>query len=178
MKMKTCDEILVEKDMPISKGEGSVRPTLKQDNHALISMMRETKIFKDEEIKIAEELLQEYLRTQNPTDYRFYSYVTKEGEVCGFACFGSTHITKSTYDFYWLVVSPSNQRKGVGTNLLKFVEQTIINEGGKLILVETSSIDSYAAARRFYEYNGYRQLAKIHAYYDVNDDLVIYGKYF
>ena len=150
---------------------------MSKDTQALLTMLETTEVFKDEEIRIAEELLEDYLNTQNPTDYRFYSYESENGKIDGFACFGATHISKGTYDFFWLVVDPKKQRSGIGIELMIFIEEIIRKEQGRLIIVETSSVELYKPARKFYEKNGYQLLARIKDYYNIDDDLIIYGKY-
>ena len=46
----------------------------------------------------------------------------------------------------------------------------------RLVVVETSSREDYAATRAFYERRGYGRVAAIPAYYAPGDDLVIYLK--
>ena len=94
----------------------------------------------------------------------------------GYACWGPTPGTQGTYDLYWIVVDPTWQGKGVGTQLLDAVERALLAAGGRLIVVETSSRDDYAPTRTFYERRGYAQAARLRGYYAPADDLVIYLK--
>ena len=94
----------------------------------------------------------------------------------GYACWGPTPGTQGTYDLYWIVVDPTWQGKGVGTQLLDAVEQALLAAGGRLIVVETSSRADYAPTRAFYERRGYTPAARLRGYYAPADDLMIYLK--
>ena len=154
-----------------------IRLTSAEDKSTILNILKETSIFKQEEIRIADELIDTFLSSPENPDYQFYSWVDSSDSVSGFLCFGTTHIAKGTYDLYWLVVSPRSQGKGVGRDMLLFVEDKVRQERGRLIIVETSSTDDYNTARRFYRKNGFDQVGNIKDYYVPGDDLVIYAKY-
>jgi hypothetical protein len=48
--------------------------------------------------------------------------------------------------------------------------------GGRLLLIETSDVPVYAAARRLYETGGYRCEAIVHDFYGPSDSLLIFSK--
>jgi ribosomal protein S18 acetylase RimI-like enzyme len=64
----------------------------------------------------------------------------------------------------------------VGHALLSEVEREVRSRGGRLLLVETSSMPTYARARHLYETSGYRREAVVRNFYARGDDLVIYVK--
>jgi GNAT superfamily N-acetyltransferase len=119
------------------------------------------------------ELLDESLAGDD--DYRFLGAYS-DHELVGYACWGPTPGTRGTYDLYWVVVDAAWQGKGVGTRLLRAVEDRLTTAGARLIVVETSSLPDYAATRAFYERRGYTQAATLPGYYTPDDDLVIYLK--
>ena len=47
-------------------------------------------------------------------------------DLVGYACWGPTPGTQGTYDLYWIVVDPTWQGKGVGTQLLDAVERALL----------------------------------------------------
>jgi ribosomal protein S18 acetylase RimI-like enzyme len=57
-------------------------------------------------------------------------------------------------------------------------EQTITAEGGRLVVVETSSRADYAPTRAFYRRLGYQARAVIPGYYAPEDDLIVFTRYF
>ncbi len=94
----------------------------------------------------------------------------------GYACYGPTPLTQGVYDLYWIVVDPAAQRKGFGRYLLEYVERDIIKRGGRMLLIETSSQETYGATIRFYERNGYQLMARIKNYYRIGDDKLVFSK--
>jgi len=151
----------------------SLRPVGRAQRAPLERLTRATGLFRPEEVALAVELLDESLAGDD--DYRFLGAYADDGLV-GYACWGPTPGTQGTYDLYWIVVDPTWQGKGVGTQLLDAVERSLLAASGRLIVVETSSRDDYAPTRTFYERRGYAQAARLRGYYAPADDLVIYLK--
>jgi len=60
--------------------------------------------------------------------------------------------------------------------LMKFTEEEIARRGGKLLLIETSSQETYGGTIQFYERTGYQLVGKIPEYYKVGDDKLIFAK--
>jgi D-alanine-D-alanine ligase len=141
----------------------------------IISVTREARVFNDEEIAAVEELIGDYTAHGDTSAYHFLSY-RQDGRVVGFACYGPRSLTQGTFDLYWICSAPSAQRKGVGSALLLQTEQAIRAMGGRLVMVETSSLPEYEPARRFYESHGYRREAVIADFYAEGDSLVLYSK--
>src|SRR5207247_8017746 len=90
--------------------------------------------------------------------------------LVGYACWGPTPGTTGTFDLYWIVVDPVRQREGVGTRLMRAVEEKLTTDQGRLIVVETSSRADYAPTRAFYERRGYTQAARLPRYYATCDE--------
>jgi ribosomal protein S18 acetylase RimI-like enzyme len=119
------------------------------------------------------ELLDESLAGDD--DYRFLGAYADD-ELVGYTCWGPTPGTRGTYDLYWVVVDAVWQGRGVGTQLLRAVEDRLMTTDARLLVVETSSLPAYAATRAFYERRGYTRAATLPGYYAPDDDLVIYLK--
>lgn len=137
-------------------------------------LTRGTGLFRDSEVETAVELFD---ASAGDPDYRFVGAFEQEGEeLVGYACWGPTPGTEATWDLYWIVVERARQGAGIGTHLLREVERRLTAEGGRLVVVETSSRADYRATREFYQARGYTRAATIPGYYAPGDDLVIYTK--
>jgi ribosomal protein S18 acetylase RimI-like enzyme len=64
----------------------------------------------------------------------------------------------------------------VGKRLMKFAEEEIARRGGRMLLVETSSQETYGGTIQFYEKTGYELVGKIKEYYKPGDDKLIFMK--
>jgi ribosomal protein S18 acetylase RimI-like enzyme len=79
---------------------------------------------------------------------------------------------------YWIAVDKSKHRGGVGKRLLKFSEEEVVRRGGKMLLIETSSQETYGGTIQFYERTGYALVGRIPEYYKAGDDKLIFAKRF
>lgn len=153
-----------------------IRRLIEDDREKIELMLRETKNFSEEEIKIAIELIDVYNKDSEQKDYELF--VDEEGEeLRGYVCIGPRPMTVGTFDLYWIAVNPNVQSKGIGSGLIKYVERYIKSKAGRLIIIETSGKPSYEKERKFYEKNSYSELVSIRDFYREGDSLVIYGKY-
>jgi ribosomal protein S18 acetylase RimI-like enzyme len=74
------------------------------------------------------------------------------------------------------VVDPADQGKGFGRILIEHVEQEVVRRGGRMLLIETSSQETYGATIRFYERSGYELVARIKNFYRIGDDKLVFSK--
>lgn len=155
---------------------GRIRPLGRPDREPLLAILQETHVFSGEEIDVAMELIDAVLDRPGQRDYIVFVY-EEGGRVLGYYCVGPTPATASTYDLYWIAVSPAVHGQGVGTALNDHLESLVRSRGGRLIIVETSSRSDYDPTRAFYRRRRYQELARIRDYYHPSDDLVIFGKY-
>jgi len=148
-----------------------------EDRQKIEDILRDTNNFNDVEISVAMELVDIYLKDSNQKDYEIFVDEEPSGFINGYVCIGPRPLTKSTYDLYWIAVNPSVQSKGIGSKLVKYIEDYIRSKNGNLILIETSGKPSYEKERKFYEKNNYKKVTEIKDFYDKGDDLIIYCKY-
>lgn len=153
-----------------------IRYLIEEDREKIRKILVETDNFTGDEINIALELIDIYIKDKEQKDYEIF-VDEKEGKVLGYICIGPRPLTEGTYDLYWIAVNPEIQSKGIGSSLINFMEEHLKRKNGRLILIETSGKESYEKERRFYEKNSYKELVNIKDFYKVNDSLVIYGKY-
>lgn len=156
-----------------------IRPLLPADRDGVIRILENAGNFTVDEVATALELIDEWLEMGEESGYLTY-VLDSVGEdsvgVLGYVCFGPTPLTEWTYDVYWIAVDKSKHRGGVGKRLLKFAEEEVQRRGGRLLLIETSSQETYGGTIQFYERTGYEQVGKIEDYYKADDDKLIFAK--
>lgn len=157
-----------------------IRKLIESDREKIKEILADTNNFNEDEIRIALELVDIHIKEKNQKDYEiFVDAVGDEAdELRGYVCIGPRPLTEGTYDLYWIAVNPKVQSKGVGSGLVRFIEDYLTKKKARLILIETSGKDSYEKERKFYEKNLYRELVNIKDFYKIGDSLIIYGKYF
>ncbi|MDR1744945.1 MAG: GNAT family N-acetyltransferase [Planctomycetota bacterium] len=148
---------------------------LPSDALAVRSMAAGTGFFRQDEVDVAVELVEERLAKGHESGYCFY-FIDLDGVPAGYVCYGSTPCTIGSFDLYWIVVARENQGKGLGLELMRMAENAARNMGGRNMYVETSGKELYRPTRAFYEKAGYVQAALLPDFYDVGDDKIIYQK--
>ena len=147
-----------------------------EDMKQIRDLVEATGFFRPDEIEIAGELVQEHLE-KGPAESGYYFVVaSKNGKVIGYGCYGPIPCTLTSYDIYWVAVSPEFQGKGLGKIILTEMERLIFEAGGKRAYVETSTQIRYASTRSFYERCGYRCDVVLDDFYEPGDGKAIYSK--
>ena len=146
------------------------------DRNKIKKILIETNNFNNDEIKIAMELIDIYLNDKKQKDYKIF--VDSDNHIInGYVCIGPRPLTNGTYDLYWIAVNPNVQARGIGSGLVKYIEEYLKNKSARLVLIETSGKPGYEKERRFYEKNNYDKFVEIKDFYNKDDSLVVYGKY-
>jgi ribosomal protein S18 acetylase RimI-like enzyme len=154
-----------------------IEPAAKKDGPQIHAINASTSLFSQEEVECVDELWQEY-QDNGPERSGYYFLVDKEDEqVLAYSCYGPRALTDRTYDLYWIAVDPHARRGGIGRKLLLATEAAIREMGGRLLIVETSSLPEYAPTRSFYLATGYLLEATLKDFYKEGDDLVIFTKH-
>lgn len=99
-----------------------------------------------------------------------------KGGVAGFACYGREWGTHGTWDLFWICVRPGARGSGTGRALIDTVIDRVRAEGGRMVVIYTSSTEPYAAARRLYKAAGCTPAATIPDYYADGDSLLIFTR--
>jgi len=146
-----------------------------EDRPAVERILREVGVFRETEVTIGLELVDETLNPGPSTDYR-WTIAERAGRVAGFACFGPVPLTVGTYDLYWIAVEPQSQGSPVAARLDEAVTVEVRMKGGRWLLAETSSTPEYGRTHRFYERQGYDLVGRIPDFYRPGDDRLTFGK--
>lgn len=97
-------------------------------------------------------------------DNRLQKFIVyeEENEVLGFACFEKGD-GEGVYFLRWLAVSVTARGKGIGSSILKYIEDEIgRNDNLRILVAETLE---GCPAEKFYEKNGFKKVNVIKDYY-------------
>jgi ribosomal protein S18 acetylase RimI-like enzyme len=153
-----------------------IRPIEPGDREAIRALIAGTNAFKPFEVEVAMELVDVALTRKGQDDYHPYVLAEEDGTVAAYACFGKNPMTAGTFDLYWIATRADRMGKGYGRAILSFVEEEVRRRGGYLLVIETSSKESYGSAREFYDKVGCTLAAQLPDYYAKGDDKFIYLK--
>jgi len=153
-----------------------IRKLQVKDKDQLVTIIESTNNFTKEEKKVAVELIDEAINSQEQEYYNFYVYEIDE-KIEGYYCIGKRALTDGVFDIYWIVVDSTLQNIGIGKQLLEHAENFAKENGGRWVLAETSSKENYNATRNFYFRNQYSIVSQIKDFYALKDNLIVFGKY-
>jgi ribosomal protein S18 acetylase RimI-like enzyme len=153
----------------------NIRPVEPADRDRILDILIAVARFTDEEVRCAIELVDKAIHEPERGEYLVH-VVEDAGAVQGYTCYGATPLTDGVFDLYWIAVDPKQQGQGYGQVLLRFVENEIRRQHGRMLLIETSSKDSYGPTLRFYERSGYEEISRIKDFYRVEDDKIVFCK--
>ncbi len=153
------------------------KTVMESDRAAVGALVASTGFFDAAEHALAVELVDDFLSRGPESGYQFLFADADDGaQLLGYACFGRIPATVSSFDLYWIVVSPNEQGKGLGAKLLKKAETRCREQGGTRMFVDTAGRSQYSPTRTFYERMGYEKAAVLDDFYAEGDAKVIYSK--
>jgi ribosomal protein S18 acetylase RimI-like enzyme len=152
-----------------------IRSAIAVDVPTLVEIARDTNVFKPVELLALREVLDDFVARPGGDRYHAYTF-EQAGRVLGFEIHGPNTMTDRTWDLYWIAVVADRQARGIGTQLLHFAEADIRKHNGRLIVIETSTLPTYDATRRFYLKHGYEPCVGVPDFYADGDGKVVFWK--
>jgi ribosomal protein S18 acetylase RimI-like enzyme len=146
------------------------------DRAAIERITQSSGFFSPAELLVALEVFDDALRDA-ASGYRFH-LAEVDGAVVGYACWGKDTLTESSFELYWIAIDDGWRGHGIGRRLGRRAEAAVLDEApaGAQLFAETAGREQYLPTRRFYEREGYRQVAVLPDYYAPGDDMVVYCK--
>ncbi|MBT8492539.1 MAG: GNAT family N-acetyltransferase [Deltaproteobacteria bacterium] len=152
-----------------------LRPLADGDRAAIEAVLRSDETFRDSEVAVALELVDDGLKPGGSADY-WFQVAEQDGQVAGYICYGPTPMTDATFDLYWIVVGVGFRGRGLAKTLVQAMEADLRQRGGRRVRVETEQIEAYSAARSLYQRLEYPLAAQLKDFYRQGEDLLIYYK--
>ena len=156
-----------------------IAPSTPDDRRDIYKLILNSGIFGQADADCVDGMFAEAMSKPSEDGYRFlscWSDTPTQDQLIGFACVGRESLTKDTWDLFWICVDRVARGRGAGRALMEETQRLAISEGGRLMVIYTSSTEPYAAARRLYEAQHFAPTAVVSDYYAEGDDLRIYTK--
>jgi ribosomal protein S18 acetylase RimI-like enzyme len=154
------------------------RPPTRGDIERIKQIAVAANMFTVEEVAFFDEILSGYL-DGSLADHRWLVVDDADGLVAAAAYYAPEPFADRMWNLYFIAAAPESQGQGLGSLLIGDVERDLRARGGevaRVLIVETSSTEQYAATRDFYRGRGYDEEARIRQFYGPGDDKIVFWK--
>jgi ribosomal protein S18 acetylase RimI-like enzyme len=152
-----------------------IRPALPADTRELMALTADTGVFKPYEVDVLEEVLDEYHAGNVGPDH-VAIVCERDRRIVGYAYYAPDVMTDRTWYLYWIAVARDIQARGIGSEIMRYMEDDVRKRRGRLMFIETSSQPHSELTRKFYLKVGYEIVARLPDFYSDGDDMVIFRK--
>ncbi len=155
-----------------------IEPVNISERSALLAVAVETGLFAptDAEALLGNVLDQLYAGTLPDGHAALTCRTRADGGVQGWTYFAPDQYAEGVWNVWWLGVIPEAHGTGVGGALLRAAESRALRAGARIVVIETSSKESQARARRFYSKEGYAECGRVPDFYGEDDHKVIFSR--
>ena len=150
---------------------------MRKDRGGIAELVFAVENFNQAERDCAMELVDIYLDNKDQKDYWVAVAENSPSKPLAYACWGSVPLTRGTFDLYWIATHPNARSCGFGRALMAYIEGSVREQGGRLLVAETSAKESYRKTIEFYQRLNFEEASRIQDFYDVGDDRLIFVKW-
>ena len=150
----------------------NIRKIEKGDLDALKVVLNSIELFPAE---MLEDMISDYFENPNSQDLWFTATLNETPIAIAYCA--PEKFTDGTYNLYAIGVKGDLQGKRIGSQMMKFVEDELKQQGQRILIVETSGANEFLLTRKFYEDLNYNKEAVIRDFWKEGEDKVIYWKH-
>lgn len=157
-----------------------IRLTTADDTQALIALANATGLFEPNQLEELTDMLANGIgnnsTADNDSDSGAFWLTDDDHGPVGVAYCEPERMTDQTWNLQLIAIHPDRQGQGRGTALLRYVEKTLAERGGRMLLVETLGTTKFDRTRQFYTKSGYEREGCIRDFYAAGYDKVVLRK--
>lgn len=147
-----------------------IRPITYEDIPALKTVIEANGLFSSD---MLDDMISGYLNNESENEF-WLTY--EDSKPVAIAYCAPERMTQGTWNLYLIAVHPDYQRQGLGTSMLDDIEQVLTARGERLLLVETSSLETFKGTQKFYRQCGFEEEARIREFYQAGEDKIVFCK--
>ena len=151
-----------------------IRPITIDDRSKVMELAEASGLFKPDELSAVGEVFDACLAGENGPDQHWIAF--DQHELLAVAYYAPEQMSDRVWNLYFIAVRPDQKGKGLGKQIVRYVEESLAARGERLLIVETSGLESFEDTRAFYRSCGFEQVGSIRDYYGPGDAKVIFLK--
>lgn len=148
-----------------------IRKVVKEDVSELKEVLDSIELFPSEYL---DDMISDYF--ENPDSQDIWFTKVENGIPIAIGYCAPEKFTEGTYNLYAIGIKNELQGKGIGSEMMAFIEDLLREEGHRILIVETSGSDEFELTRKFYLNLDYIREATIRDFWSEGDDKVIFWK--
>ena len=148
-----------------------IRPIKKEDLPALKEVLDTIELFPSEYL---DDMISDYF--DNPATEDIWFTSTEGDKPISLAYCAPEKFTEGTFNLYAIGVKKDCQGKGLGGEMMDYLEKKLKAAGHRVLIVETSSSPELELTRAFYPKQGYKQVAVLPDFWTEGEDKVVFWK--
>lgn len=153
------------------ESNSDIRPVERQDLPELKHIADATELFPSE---LMDEMISGYFEGTKPDIWFSYNL---GGKSIAFGFCEPERMTEGTWNLLAIGVDPEHQGKGIGAAMMGYLEDRLVDQGERILLIETMGTPAFERTRAFYRKNGYVEEARIREFYEPGADKVVFWKH-
>ena len=148
-----------------------IRPIVLNDIDDLKIVIDSSELFPSEYL---DDMISDYFNNSDSQEI-WFTYVENDKPVAIGYCVPEK-LTEGTYNLLAIGVGSANQRTGIASEMMLYIEQYLKTKDARILIVETSSDDAQTGARNFYQKIGYTREAVIRDFWKEGEDKIVFWK--
>jgi GNAT superfamily N-acetyltransferase len=163
----------------------SIRLVKSQDIPVLKSIIDDNQMFPSE---MLDDMIAPFLEKHGETNQSLvtvnaalneqgYWFTYDADGPCAVAYLCPEKMTEGCWNLLLIAVDVRHHSRGIGQQLMAFLEQLLRESDQHLLLVETSGNPEFERTRQFYIQAGYDHEASIRDYYQLGEDKIVFSKH-
>jgi len=148
-----------------------IRKVRKEDLPALKEVLDSTDLFPSE---MLDDMISDYLSSPKSKDIWFTSLIDNIPISVGYCA--PEKMTDGTYNLLAIAVRKDLQGKGIGSQMMTYIEDKLRDSNHRILIVETSGDIEYELTREFYKKCNYTLEAVVRSFYSDGEDKIVFWK--
>ncbi|MEM1216006.1 MAG: GNAT family N-acetyltransferase [Bacteroidota bacterium] len=149
----------------------TIRPVQVDDLTSLKEILHTIELFP---AALLDDMIADYLH--NPATEALWFTALANNELVALGYCAPEQLTAGTYNLYAIGVRADQQGRGVGKQMMNYLEDVLRRAGHRLLIVETSNDEAQVPAVAFYQSLGYTHEATLRDFWSEGEDKIIFWK--
>jgi ribosomal protein S18 acetylase RimI-like enzyme len=149
----------------------TIRKVVQQDIESLKLVIDTTSLFPSE---LLNGMMDDYFKNSSSEDIWLTTEI--DDKLVAVTYCAPERLTEGTFNLYLIAIHKDFQGRGIGAEVMKYIENLLRTKGQRILIVETSGLPEFEFTRKFYDKCDYHREAVIRDFYREGEDKIVFWK--